>query len=199
MQPYKPALGFKSCAKANKTMKTYTIVLCLLIAGLFAKTGMAQQEYLYTTNLEIFEGTWEYQSGSTVFTLVLKKGKQDTGAFFGDCLVGGYRLIKNGQVQADNTYNLPKTVTNETFMPFSDLQRPSFFGDNGCVRWDCVTPNEVDFTFWDRGYGQSVNDYLSGRLTFINPMSIRFEVGAPFGSSLKGPITVPTDVVLTRR
>jgi hypothetical protein len=167
---------------------TLTVVLCLLLA----MSSSAQQKYRYTSNLEAYVGTWKYESGGEVFTLVLKKGTENTNLFYHDCLIGGYRHVKNGQLQGDYTQNLPDVITEDNyFIP----DCPSFKGSNGCARPDCVL-SYIRFYFWDRGYGEYS---LDGHLTLLSPTTVRFRVWqSEYWGAARGSITVPQDVVLTK-
>jgi hypothetical protein len=174
-------------------MKVYTTILTFLFVLLVADSGRAQQKIRYTSNLEAYVGTWSYSSGSETFTLVLKKGKENTSFFYRDCLIGGYKHVKNGQLVGDYTQNLPSEVTDSNHLIPSC---PSFIGSNSCARPDCVTPNEVDFSFWDRAYGEYD---LNGYLTLLSPTTVRFEVRqSEYWGAARGSITVPQDVVLTK-
>ena len=162
----------------------------LLLSVLESK---AQQEYLYTENLDAYVGTWKYEAANETFILVLRKAALSTDLFYGSCLTGGYKHIKNGKIIADYTANLPSTITNANF---NIPNCPTFFGDNGCVRPDCVTPNEVDFFLWDKAYGDK---RLHGCISLIASASIHFEVWQNddiSGRAHNRVITVPTDIIL---
>ena len=180
-------------------MKTYHLYLLAVLIVFPVLDAHAQPEYLYTANLEAYEGSWTYTSndGTEVFILKLQKAWQDTNLFTGECLVGGYYHSKNGQVLADTRNNLPNQIIDANyFVPYC----PSFFGDNGCARPDCVTPDEVNFFFWDERYGEK---RLPGYLTLLTMGTLQFEVweGSHI-STIQPPksnaISVPQDVVLTK-
>ena len=174
-------------------MKHRIVVSALaILLGISAKAQPA--EYLHTTNLHSYEGIWEYTSGDETFTLVIKRGQLNTTLFYGECLIGGYYHFKNGQVR-DYTRNIPNRV--EGF-EFSRPSRPIFIGENGCVRPDCVTPNEVDFYFWDENFMN--NKSLKGMFTLIDSHTARFEVWKmeDISGRPSGEITIPQDVIMKK-
>ena len=179
-------------------MKTYIYLLAILI--IFPVLNVqAQQKYYYTANLEAYEGSWTYTSndGTEVFTLKLQKVQLNSNRSRHDCLVGGYYQYKNGQLLADTRGNLPSYITEANGY---NLYSPSFIGDNGCARPDCVDPDEIYFYFWDKQYGE---EFLPGLLTLLTPTTLRFEVWeGDYLSTTQPPkstaITVPQDVVLTK-
>ena len=66
-----------------------------------------------TTNfLNKFTGTWVYNSGNTVLTIIIEKRLQVyTGDIYEDLLVGEYQYIENG-IEKINTLNQINTISN---------------------------------------------------------------------------------------
>ena len=170
-----------------------TTLIILLASLLLVVHSNAQPKLMYTSNLEAYAGTWRCIHGDEYFILKLKVGKENTDMFYGRCLIGGYKREKNGVVLIDRTQNLPGEITEEYH---EGINRPSFFGTNGCSAPHCVTPNEAYFFFYDEGYG----GMLRGRLTLINANMARFEVWEMDypGARERGPISVPTNTILTK-
>ena len=180
-----------------KKLHLLTLIIALTLAGSHAEAQVKQQ-YTYTANLEAFAGTWVYQSGSETFTLVIKKGRENTGLFYGDCLIGGYKLVKDGVVAADYTQNLPDEITDDNYyIP----KCPSFYGTNGCSRPDCVDLTAAHFYFSD-----SNRLRLNGVFRLQTPTTARFTVERPEMALILEEgreyevyeITVPQDVIMTK-
>ena len=180
-----------------KKLHLLTLIIALTMAGSHAE-AQVKQRYTYTANLEAFAGTWVYQGDGETFTLVIKKGRENTGMSYGDRLIGGYKLVKDGIVVYDDTQNLPDEITDDNF---GTLKSPGFHGTNGCSRPDCVTPDMIYFYFFD-----SHRLSLNGVFRLQTPTTARFTVERPEMALILEEgreyevyeITVPQDVILTK-
>ena len=169
-------------------------LIIISIYILLVVAGSAQPKQRYTSNLDSYAGTWVYNSGGETFTLNIVKGKENTSIFYGDCLIGGYKHVKNGQVQGDYTQNIPATITEDYY---DGLNCPSFFGTNGSSNPNMIRPYVV-FFFWDRGYGEEM---LRGSFKLLSPTTAQFEVWEMediSGATVGQQISVPKKVVMTK-
>ena len=174
------------------------LLLPAIILLLLAHQLGAQPKYGYAANLDAYVGTWVYQNADTVFTLVIKKGTQNTNFYNGDCLVGGYKLEKDGVVVADYTQNLPDEITDDNYyIP----KCPSFIGTNGQSKLEYVNSNILRIVFSDRNLLR-----LEGALKLIPPSTFHLKLKKPEqvilleeGQTVEDPdISVPEDVIMTK-
>ena len=68
-------------------------ILCLNVNLILGQVIVKRQ--IFPTNLETYQGTWEYISGNEVFRVYLQIGRKDTEASFGPGVIGDYFYSKN--------------------------------------------------------------------------------------------------------
>lgn len=130
------------------------------------RTEMAQTGVYYkdlNNVLDPFVGTYVYTSGSTTFTIELRKmiHSNVNNVYYEDMLIGAYRYVENGTLNADTFDNL----NNNNFTDGNNyyLRAPIVFkGDwPGCD--DCSTdPNNI----WIRGSLRSVTNIAFNEIRF---------------------------------
>ncbi|MGL4667992.1 MAG: DUF6705 family protein [Saezia sp.] len=85
------------------------ILLTSILLG-FAYFSQAQNKI--EESLTNFEGTWIYAIGLDTFKIVFIRGLYHySDGTIGQCLIGGYRYVKNGVLIADYTNKIPNVCT----------------------------------------------------------------------------------------
>jgi hypothetical protein len=179
-------------------MKIFYTLLSLLIfhAGL-AQT--ANQIIFYSSNLDAYVGIWEYTSGADTFQIVVKKGTVSTPDLYYECLIGGYRYVKNGILMGDYTYGIPNQFLKKDFSKNDSTITVKL--SNARYRLDLVNPNILSILFKDRGLNKMTQ---SGRIQLLSPIQIRWtlEDGEGVYATLEEmpPIgfSVPTDIIMNK-
>ena len=170
-------------------------ILCLNVNFLVGQGIVKRQSF--STNLNVYIGTWEYTSGNEIFIITLKNGSVDTDISYGSCLIGDYFYSKNNVVL--DSYSISEIPTN-----FNDLTSETviLFASNG--KFESVSyanPNELYMFFYDK---QRKKRVASGKIQLISSTQIRWilrdDEGDYDGDDWVEPgFSVPTDVVMTKK
>ncbi|MDR0295239.1 MAG: hypothetical protein LBH91_03480 [Prevotellaceae bacterium] len=179
-------------------MKIFYTLLSLLIfhAGL-AQT--ANQTIAYTKNLKTYVGTWEYTSGADTFQIVVKKGILSTSNNYSECLIGGYRYVKDGILMGDYTQEIPNQFLKKDFS--KNDSTITVMLSNARYRLDLVNPNILYVLFKDMGLGKIDSDC---RVELLSPIQIRWtlEAGEGVYATLEEMppegFSVPTDIIMNK-
>ncbi len=181
-------------------MKTvYTILGLLLFHACLAQNPT--QKVYQTKNLDAYVGVWQYVSGTDTFQVALRKGIKSTRFSYSECLIGGYKYVKNGVIVYSHVQNFPSTFTNENFETFD--MTIAIMGTNAFVDPNQIDPNEVRIFFKDRGLNKTTQ---SGLLILLSPSQARWTLKDDEGDFVYLPgeiipadgFSVPTDVVMTK-
>lgn len=183
----------------TKNMKTKNailiFVLCLNV-NLIVGQGIVKRQ-IFPTNLETYQGTWEYASANEVFRVYLKIGTEDSKVSFGTCVLGDYFYSKNNVVLDSYTISNIPTVDNH----FSGNE-VIINANNG--KYESVSyanPNELLMIFYDK---QRKKRVASGKIQLISSTQIRWilkdDEGVYVNDDWVEPgFSVPTNVVMTKK
>ena len=61
-------------------------------------------DYFKSDSLEVFEGTWQWASADSIFTLELRKGKISNGSISFDAIFGRFSFSVGNKIQFDGIY-----------------------------------------------------------------------------------------------
>ena len=136
---------------ANGIMKIiFTLVSILCFHACLAQTST--QEVLYTKNLDDYVGTWQYATLTDTFQIAFRKGIRSLKHSYSECLIGGYRYVKNGILVADFT-DFPSKFSDKDFS--KDDLSITVMGTNSKVNLDRVESNKIRIFFKDRGLNKT--------------------------------------------
>ncbi|MCL2098724.1 MAG: hypothetical protein FWH23_08225 [Bacteroidales bacterium] len=180
-------------------MKTIYTIACLLLmnAGLAQTTG---QEVRETQNLDAYVGVWEYANATDTFRIVLRKGIESLPHSYSECLIGGYRYVKQGVLIGDYTQGaIPSQFL---FKDFSvEDETITVLASNAHANPERINPNQLYVFFKDRGLGKTTTQ---GQILLLSPTQIRWILEESEGVYLTeedippAGFSVPTDVVMTK-
>ncbi len=159
--------------------------------------GLVKRE-TFPTNLEAYQGTWEYISGNEIFRIFLKIGKEDSMVSFGPCIIGDYFYSKNNVV-IDN-YVISEIPTIDNNLTHNSVIINASNGKYESVKY--ANPNELYMTFYDKQRNKRV---FSGEIQLISSTQIRWILKDDEGvytsdeEWIEPGFSVPTDVILTKK
>ncbi|MDR0605746.1 MAG: hypothetical protein LBG80_15745 [Bacteroidales bacterium] len=184
------------------------IILTLFISILFCVSIAAQQERMYTKNLDAFTGTWEYKTENELFRIVFIKGKDNSEGRNIDCIIGGYLYIKNKDtIGGDYTKNIPVKYSHE------NKKDVTIFGTNALSSLDKVNPNQIRLIFTDRKIGkktwgnagmrkisENLFEIIFNWFTLLSSTEARLELFNDEGEDLDQPeeFSVPVNVIMKK-
>ena len=180
-------------------MKTIYTIACLLLmnAGLAQTTG---QEVYETQNLDAYVGVWEYANATDTFRIVLRKGVKYMIHADSECLIGGYRYVKQGVLVGDYT----KGIIPSQFLRKDGAKEDetiTVMASNARSNPEWIDPNLLDLYFKDRGFNKWGGH---SQIQLLSPTQIRWILEESEGVYLTeedippAGFSVPTDVVMTK-
>jgi len=178
------------------------IVLISLFAIVVNCIPAQEQARLFTKNLDAYAGTWEYATATETFRVVLIKGVRSFSNSYAECLIGGYRYVKNGVVVADYTQGTIPSVFQESDLSINN-SAITVKGTNAALTLAEVNPNVIRIFFKDMGLGKTTSE---GQMQLLSPTQARWTLKDERGiyALLPGespPVegfSVPTDVIMTK-
>jgi len=169
-------------------------MLCFNINSFYSQSTTLKSQ-LYTENLDLFSGNWEYNYGNVIFRIVLKIGADESDSNFGTCLIGDYFYSKNGFVM-DN-YNEAEIPTSYTDANYNSI---IIFASNGNVNAKWVRPNILYVFFKDK---RTNSKTFSGSIELISPTQIHWvlkgDEGVYDNEEISKGFSVPTDVIMNKK
>lgn len=184
-------------------MKTKNLLLLLLFiiicinSNIITGQNFVKRE-IFPTNLEFYQGAWEYRSENEIFRIYLKIGKIDSKVSFGPCLIGDYLYIKNNVVLDD--YSILKIPTIDNDSTQSSVIINASNGKYESVKY--ANPNELHMFFYDK---QRKKRVYSGKIQLISSTQIRWILKDDEGAYtsddewIESGFSVPTNVILTKK
>ncbi len=172
------------------------IILCInniIITG----QGVVKRE-VFPTNLEVYQGAWEYISENEIFRIFLKIGKEDSMVSFGPCIIGDYFYSKNNVV-IDN-YVISEIPTIDNNLTHNSVIINASNGKYESVKY--ANPNELYMFFYDK---QRKKRVASGKIQLISSTQIRWILKDDEGvytsdeKWVESGFSVPTDVIMTKK
>ena len=169
------------------------VIICLNLPSVVGQE-MIIKEQLYTANLEAYTGTWEYNNGSDVFRIFLKKVNEDIPVSIGECLIGEYYYQKNGVL-------LDSYVESQIPIIYNNITRSKvvIYATNGKYNVNYVDPLKLRVNFNDKRLNKFTG---SASIEFISPTQIRWVLKDDEGDYYEDPImgfSVPTNVIMTKK
>lgn len=153
---------------------------------------------VFPTNLEIYQGEWEYTSDNEIFRIYLKIGKKDSKVSFGPCIIGDYFYSKNNVV-IDN-YVISEIPTIDDNLTHNSVVINASNGKYESVKY--ANPNELYMTFYDK---QRKKRVFSGEIQLISSTQIRWILKDDEGvytsdeEWVESGFSVPTNVILNKK
>ena len=174
------------------------IIILMLVLSINNNTLYPQsvsKYILFTENIDLFNGTWEYTSGNEIFRIVLKMGVDETVLNSAPCLIGDYFYSKSGFVMDNyNELNLPTTYDKDT------KNSIIIFASNGNTRADWVRPYNLYVFFRDK---RTKTWTGNGSIELISPTQIHWvlkkEEGVYINDDPDNGFSVPTDVIMNKK
>jgi len=182
-------------------MKTFfTLISILCVQLCMAQT--ASQTVYPTKNLNAYAGTWEYATATDTFRIVLIKGITSFSNSYDECLIGGYRYVKNGVVMGNYTQGTIPSVFQESDFSINN-SAITVRGTNSALTLAEVNPNVIRIYFKDMGLGKTTSE---GQMQLLSPTQARWTLKDRRGVYVLLPgesppvegFSVPTDLVLTK-
>jgi hypothetical protein len=180
-------------------MKIFFTILGIL----FVYAGSAQtanQKVVQTKNLDAYAGTWEYATATDTFQVVIKKGIESRTFNYSECLIGGYRYVKNGVVVGDYTQGpIPSVFLQKDFKTTD--KTITVLGSNAKNNPDWIDPNSIYIFFKDMGLDKTTQEAF---MHLLSPTQIRWTLKESRGvyATLEEmpPIgfSVPIDVIMNK-
>jgi len=178
----------------NSIVKLYFVLILLSTENLFCQQIIITQLPIYTKNLNAYIGIWEYNNGSDVFRISLKKVNEDIPVSIGECLIGDYYYQKNGVL-------LDSYVESQIPIIYNNITRSEvvIYATNGKYNVNYVDPLKLRVNFNDKRLNKFTG---SGSIEFISPTQIRWVLKDDEGDYYEDPImgfSVPTNVIMTKK
>ena len=181
-------------------MKTKSILLLFLLCYSlnYSFSQRAAKRQVFTTNLEAYQGTWVYKSGTEIFRVFLKIGTidSDDSMIVGSCLIGDYFYSKNNVViDSYSVSGIPLVYDNLS------KKQVIIFASNGKLESvNYARPNELYMFFYDK---QKKKKVYSGEILLISPTKIRWILKDDEGDYnqedwVESGFSVPSDIILTK-
>ena len=179
-------------------MKTiYTIAACLLLMN----AGLAQKVVRETQNLDAYVGVWEYANATDTFRIVLRKGVQEAMPnSTNECLIGGYRYVKQGVLVGDYTKGIiPSQFLDKDWSKEDETITVKASNARSNPEW--IDPNLLDLYFKDRGFNKWGGH---SQIQLLSPTQIRWILEESEGVYLTeedvppAGFSVPVDIVMTK-
>jgi hypothetical protein len=181
-------------------MKTKSIILLFLVCYNlnYSFSQRATKRQSFTTNLEAYQGTWVYKSGTEIFRVCFKIGSidSDESRIFGACLLGDYYYSKNNVVLDSYSASAIPLVYND-----QSREQVIIYASNGKVESvNYARPNELYMEFYDK---QKKKKVYSGEILLISPTKIRWILKDDEGDYdeedwVESGFSVPSDIILTK-
>ena len=153
--------------------------------------------------MHAYVGVWEYANATDTFRIVLRKGIKSLPYSYSECLIGGYRYIKQGIIIGDYTIGVIPSVFLRDDLISEENENITIMGTNSFAFPDEIDPNFIRIFFKDRGLGKSAS---SGLMQLLSPTQARWILKDDEGDYALLPgeqppimgFSVPTDVVMTK-
>ena len=179
-----------------KLFFTLFSILCLHIC--LAQT--ANQKVRYTQNLDAYVGVWEYATATDTFRIVLKKGISSRTFSYSECLIGGYRYVKQNSLIGNYTQGpIPSVFLVDDFDESNSAITVQ--GTNAAVDPNMVNPNVIRIFFKDMGLGKTTQ---GGKMQLLSPTQAHWTLEDDIEGIYdvtEPPIygfSVPVDIIMTR-
>lgn len=101
-----------------KTKNAIIIFVLSLCVNFITGQGIVKHQS-FSTNLNVYIGTWEYTSGNETFRISLKNVSEDTDISYGSCLIGDCFYSKNNVILDSYSISEIPTIYNDISMSLS--------------------------------------------------------------------------------